>query len=52
MTSYLKMATVQEKEMYVLRFFEIKSVIKRQRRYRTHNGKDPPSENAVQRWLK
>jgi hypothetical protein len=44
MKSYLKMATV--------RFFETKSVIKRQSRYRTQYGKDPPSDNAIRRWLK
>jgi transposase len=48
MTSYLKMATVQEKAMCVLWFFETKSVIKMQCRYR----KDPPSENVIRRWLK
>jgi hypothetical protein len=52
MTSYLKMATVQEKAMCVLWFFETKSVIKMQRRYRTQHGKDPPSGNAIRRWLK
>jgi hypothetical protein len=52
MTSYLKMATVQEKAVYVLWFYETKSVIKTQRRYRTQYGKDPPSDNAIRRWLK
>jgi hypothetical protein len=52
MTSYLKMATVQEKAMCVLWFFETKSVIKTQRRYRTQYGKDPPSDIAIRRWLK
>jgi hypothetical protein len=33
-------------------FFETKSVIKTQRRYRTHYGKDPPSDNAIRRWLR
>jgi hypothetical protein len=42
-TSYIKMAIVQEKAMCVLRFFETKSVLKRQRRYRTQHGKDRPS---------
>jgi hypothetical protein len=46
------MATVQEKAMYVLRFFETKSVIRMERRYRTQYGKDPPSDNAIRRWLK
>jgi transposase len=36
----------------VLWFFETKSVIKRQRRYRTQYGTDPPSDNVVRRWLK
>jgi arsenate reductase-like glutaredoxin family protein len=44
MTSYLKMC--------VFRFFETKSVIKTQRRYRTQYRKDPPSDNAIRRWLK
>jgi transposase len=52
MTSYLKMATVQEKAMCVLWFFEPKSVIKMQHSYRTQYGKDPPSDNAIRRWLK
>jgi hypothetical protein len=49
MTSYLKMATVQEKAMCVLCFFETKSVIKTQRCYRTQYGKDPPSDNVIRR---
>jgi arsenate reductase-like glutaredoxin family protein len=48
MTSYLKMATVQQKAMCILWFFERKSVIKTQHHYR----KDPPSDNAIQCWLK
>jgi transposase len=52
MTSNLKMATVREKAMCVLWFFEMKSVIKRQRRHRTEYGKDPSSDNAIRRWLK
>jgi hypothetical protein len=51
MTPYFKMATVQEKAMCLLWFFETKSVIKTQRRYRTQYGKDPPSDNAIRRWL-
>jgi hypothetical protein len=43
-TSYLKMATVQEKAMCVLLFFETKSVIKTQRRYTTRYAKDSPSD--------
>jgi hypothetical protein len=38
--------------MYVPWFFEIKSVIKRHRRYRTQYGKDPLSDNVIRRWLK
>jgi hypothetical protein len=52
MTSDLKMATVQEKGMWTLRFFETTSVIKMQRRYETQYGKDPPSEKAIRLWLK
>jgi hypothetical protein len=48
MTSYLKMETV----ICVLRFFETKSVIKMQLRYRAQYGIDPPSDNATRRWLK
>jgi hypothetical protein len=47
MTSFLKMTTVREEAMCVLSFFETKSVIKIQRRYRTQYGKDPPSDNAT-----
>jgi hypothetical protein len=52
MTSYLKMATVREKAMCVLWFFETKSVTKMQRRYRTQHGKDPPADNVIRRWVK
>jgi hypothetical protein len=52
MTSYLEMATVPEKAMCFLRFFGTKSVIKKQRRYRTQYGNDPPSDNPIRRWLK
>jgi transposase len=52
MTLPFKMATVQEKAMCVLWFFETKSVNETQRRYRTQYGKDPPSDNAIRRWLK
>jgi hypothetical protein len=45
------MATVEEKAMCVLWFFETKSDMKTQRLYRTQYGKDPPSGNAIQRWL-
>jgi hypothetical protein len=47
LTSYLKMATVQKKTIYVLWFFETKSVIKTQRLYRTQYRKDPPLDNAI-----
>jgi hypothetical protein len=46
------MATVQQKAMCILWFLKTKSVIKTQRRYRTQYGKAPPSDNAIQRWLK
>jgi hypothetical protein len=46
------MASVQEKTICVLLFFEIKSVIKKQRRYRTQYGKYLPSDNAIRHWLK
>jgi hypothetical protein len=52
MTSYFKMAIVQEKEMYALRFFETKSVTKSQRRYRTQYGRAPLSDNVIRHWLK
>jgi hypothetical protein len=44
LTSYFKMC--------LLWFFETKSVIKIQRRYRSQYGKDPASDNAIRRWLK
>jgi hypothetical protein len=44
--------TVQERAICVLWFFETKSVIKKQRRYKTQYGNDPPSDNAIRRWLK
>jgi hypothetical protein len=52
MTSYLNLATVQEKEMFMLWFFETKSVIKEQHLYGAQYGKDPPSDKAIRRWLK
>jgi hypothetical protein len=52
MTSYFKMAIVQEKAMCVHWCFETKSVIEPQRRYRTQYGNDPPSDNAIRRWVK
>ncbi|GBN89029.1 hypothetical protein AVEN_23529-1 [Araneus ventricosus] len=45
------MATEQEKAMCVLWFFETKSVITTQRRFRTKYKKDPPSDNSIRRWL-
>jgi hypothetical protein len=50
--SYLKMETVQEKATWVHWFFETKSVIKMQHRYRTQHGKDSPSDNAIRHWRK
>jgi hypothetical protein len=41
------MATLQEKVICVLWFFKTKSIIRTQRRYRTQNGKDPTSDNAI-----
>ncbi|GBM52692.1 hypothetical protein AVEN_49856-1 [Araneus ventricosus] len=46
------MATVQEKAMCVLWFFETKSVITTQRRLRTTYKTDPPSDNSIRRWLR
>jgi hypothetical protein len=46
------MATVQEKAMCILWFSKTKSGMKMQRRYRTQYGQDPPSDNAIRRWLK
>jgi hypothetical protein len=37
--------------MFVLWFFETKSVIKSHRRYRTQYRKDPLSDNDIRRWL-
>jgi hypothetical protein len=51
MTSYLKMATIQEKAMYVLWFSETMSFIKMQRRYRIQREKNLTSDNAIRRWL-
>ncbi|GBM19514.1 hypothetical protein AVEN_107986-1 [Araneus ventricosus] len=45
------MATVQEKAMCVLWFFETKSAITTQRRFRTTYKKDPNSDNSIRRWL-
>jgi hypothetical protein len=49
---YIKMANVQEKAMFILWLLETKSVITTQHRYKTQYGKDPPSDNTTQRWLK
>jgi hypothetical protein len=46
------MVTVQEKAMRVFWFFERKSVIKMQRRYKNQHRKDVSSENAIRHWLK
>jgi hypothetical protein len=40
------------RESNPLWFFKTKSVIKKQRRYRTQYGKDPPSDNVDRRSLK
>ncbi|GBO45561.1 hypothetical protein AVEN_270657-1 [Araneus ventricosus] len=39
------------KAICVLWFFETKSVITTQRRFRTTYMKDPPSDNSIRRWL-
>jgi hypothetical protein len=52
MTSYFEMVTVPDGAMWVLWFLETKSVIKMQRRYRIQYGNNPPSDNAIRRWLK
>jgi hypothetical protein len=46
------MDNVEEKAMGVLSFFETKSLIRTQRRYRTQYGNDPQSDNAIRRWIK
>jgi transposase len=51
MTPFLKMATVRGKAMCVRWFFETKSFLKIQRRYRARYGQDQPSDNAIRRWL-
>lgn len=51
MTSYLEIATFQEKAVWVLWFFETESFIKTQHCYSTQYGKDAPSDNANWRWL-
>ncbi|GBM29272.1 hypothetical protein AVEN_155225-1 [Araneus ventricosus] len=45
------MATVQEKAMCIVWFFETKSVTITQHRFRTTYKKDPPSDNSIRRWL-
>jgi hypothetical protein len=52
MTSNLKMATVQEKAMCLLWFFEAKSVFEMQHRCRTQYGNYPTSDKAIQLRLK
>jgi hypothetical protein len=52
MTSQIEIATVQEKAICVLWFFETQCVTKSQRRYRTQYGKYPPSDNVIRRWFK
>ena len=46
------MVTPQEKAECVSRFIETKSDVQTQRRYRTKNGKDPPSRSSIRRWHK
>jgi transposase len=53
MTSYLKIATAQEKAMYLLWYLEKKKFfLRRQRRYITQYGNGTISDNAIRRWLK
>jgi hypothetical protein len=43
----------RERNLHTLFFFsKQRSISKTQRRYRTQYGKDPPSDNAVRRWVK
>ena len=46
------MVTPQEKAQCVSWFIETKSDVQTQRRYRTKNGKDPPSCSSIRRWHK
>ena len=46
------MVTPQEKAQCVSWFIETKSNVQTQRRYRTKNGKDPPSRSSIRRWHK
>jgi hypothetical protein len=43
---------ISRQAICVLWFFETKSVIKMQCRYRTQYGKDPPLDKSIRRWLK
>ena len=46
------MVTPQEKAQCVSWFIEIKSDIQTQQRYRTKNGKNPPSHSSIRQWHK
>ena len=46
------MVTPQEKAQCVSWFIETKSDVQTQRRYRTKNGKDPPSRSSIRQWHK
>ena len=46
------MVTPQEKGQCVSWFIETKLDVQTQRRYRTKNGKDPPSRSSIRRWHK
>ena len=46
------MVIPQEKAQCVSWFIETKSDVQTQRRYRTKNGKDPPSRSSIRRWHK
>ena len=46
------MVTPQEKAQCVSRFIETKLDVQTQRRYKTKNGKDPPSRSSICQWHK
>ena len=46
------MVTPQEKAQCISWFIETKSDVQTQQRYRTKNGKDPPSCSSIRRWHK
>ena len=46
------MVTPQKKAQCASWFIKTKSDFQTQRRYRTNNGKDPPSRSSIHRWQK